>query len=305
MPTADKFAGCLLGLALGDALGAPFEGGPVERLLWRVIGRTREGRIRWTDDTQMSLDFAESLIANAGLDPDDLAARFARSYRWSRGYGPGVAKLLRRIAAGATWRDANHSVYPNGSFGNGGAMRAAVGALFYGSRREELVRVTRDAALITHAHPLGIEGAVLVAIATAETLSGTQPLTILKRAAEHCLQAPFVRRLETADAWLKSGCAPTPHEVRSNLGNGITAAESCVTAVYVALRYLQEPFLELQTFVADCGGDVDTIGAMSGALWGAANGISRLPESSLELLEDRERIQQVAEALHNASVRPG
>jgi ADP-ribosylglycohydrolase len=52
-------------------------------------------------------------------------------------------------------------------------------------------------------------------------------------------------------------------------------------------------------------GDVDTIGAMSGALWGAANGISRLPKSSLELLEDRERIQQVAEALHNASVRPG
>src|SRR4030095_17247331 len=104
MPTADKFAGCLLGLALGDALGAPFEGGPVERLLWRIIGRTCEGRIRWTDDTQMSLDFAESLIANAGLDTADLAARFARRYRWSRGYGPGVAKLLRRIAAGAALR---------------------------------------------------------------------------------------------------------------------------------------------------------------------------------------------------------
>jgi poly(ADP-ribose) glycohydrolase ARH3 len=93
--------------------------------------------------------------------------------------------------------------------------------------------------------------------------------------------------------------------VRSNRGTGITAAESCVTAVYLGLRFRQEPFLELQAFVAECGGDVDTIGAMSGALWGAANGMSRLPESSLQLLEERERIQRVAEALHDAGVRPG
>jgi ADP-ribosylglycohydrolase len=55
-------------LALGDALGAAHEGGLLERLLWRVIGTTREGRIRWTDDTQMSLDVAESLIAKGDLD---------------------------------------------------------------------------------------------------------------------------------------------------------------------------------------------------------------------------------------------
>lgn len=96
-PPADRFTGCLLGLALGDALGAPFEGGPIERAVWRIIGRTRDGRMRWTDDTQMSLDLAESLVANRALDLDDLAARFAKSYRWSRGYGPGAAKLLRRI----------------------------------------------------------------------------------------------------------------------------------------------------------------------------------------------------------------
>lgn len=64
--SAAKFNGCLLGLALGDAFGAPREGGPLERLLWLLIGKTRDGCRRWTEDTQMSLDLAESLIAMLG-----------------------------------------------------------------------------------------------------------------------------------------------------------------------------------------------------------------------------------------------
>ncbi len=75
-----RFRGCFLGLALGDALGAPYEGGPLERLLWRVLGATRSGAIRWTDDTQMSLDLAESLSDNGALVLDDVAKRFAS--RW-------------------------------------------------------------------------------------------------------------------------------------------------------------------------------------------------------------------------------
>ena len=300
---ADRFAGCLLGLALGDALGAPFEGGPIERLVWRVIGTTREGRLRWTDDTQMSLDFAESLVANAQLDPDDLAARFARSYRWSRGYGPGASRLLRRIAKGANWRDTNRSYYRDGSFGNGGAMRAPIGGLFYHSRAEELVMVARTAASITHSHALGIEGAVLVAVATGAALSAIEPIQILRAAAQHCHQTEFLRKLDTAESWLTSNSTPDSSEVRSKLGNGVAATESCVTAVFLALRFLRKPFLELQAFVADCGGDVDTIGAMSGAIWGAANGLSKLPESSLQSLEDRERIQQLADRLHETTTR--
>ena len=146
--TSDQFEGCLLGLALGDALGAPFEGGFLERLLWRFLGRTAAGHARWTDDTQMSKDTAESLVANGALDPDDLARRFAASYRWSRGYGPGTAKMLKRIARGADWRSANRSVYPQGSFGNGGAMRAPVVGLFYAERPQERVepRASRRAS---------------------------------------------------------------------------------------------------------------------------------------------------------------
>lgn len=75
-PSADQYRGALLGLALGGALGAPHEGGPLERFLWRALGSTRDGQRRFTDDTQMSLDLAESRFACGDVDQDDLAARF-------------------------------------------------------------------------------------------------------------------------------------------------------------------------------------------------------------------------------------
>lgn len=76
--TRDRFEGCLLGLALGDALGAPFEGGAIERIAWRFLGKTRSGRMRRTDDTQMSLDLAEVLTVTGHLDEVDRIASGAR-----------------------------------------------------------------------------------------------------------------------------------------------------------------------------------------------------------------------------------
>ncbi len=63
----------------------------LERAFWADRQDPRR-RVRWTDDTQMSIDLAESLLARGTLDPDDLAQRFAASYRWNRGYGPGAAR---------------------------------------------------------------------------------------------------------------------------------------------------------------------------------------------------------------------
>jgi poly(ADP-ribose) glycohydrolase ARH3 len=58
----------------------------------------------------MTIDVIESLLACGRVDQDDLARRFAKSYRWSRGYGPGAAKVLRRIRRGQPWQEANSSV---------------------------------------------------------------------------------------------------------------------------------------------------------------------------------------------------
>ena len=125
----NRFLGSLLGLALGDAFGAPYEGGFLERAVWAFFG-TREGRRRWTDDTQMTVDVVESLVNCRRVDQDDLARRFAQSYRWSRGYGPGAARVLKRIRRGEHWKLAARAVYRDGSFGNGGAMRAPAVGLF-------------------------------------------------------------------------------------------------------------------------------------------------------------------------------
>ncbi|MFN0057625.1 MAG: ADP-ribosylglycohydrolase family protein [Planctomycetota bacterium] len=302
-PSIDQFAGCLLGLASGDALGAPLEGGAIERFVWRLIGRTRSREMRWTDDTQMSLDLADSLIANEVLDLDDLATRFAASYRWHRGYGPGAARLLKRIARGMDWREANRSVYTNGSYGNGGAMRAPIVGLFFASAPDQLVSAARDSARITHAHPLGIEGAVLIAASTARALADANARALLDSASAVCAETAFLEKLTLARSWIDSERLTTPAEVRARLGCGMAAIDSCVTAVYLAARFLSATFDELIRFVAACGGDTDTIGAMSGAIWGTANGVGALPEPSLRTLEGRVRIQATADELFRSRAR--
>ena len=176
----------MLGLALGDALGAPLEGGPPGAPRVAAYRHYRTGEVRWTDDTQMSLDVAELLVAQGRLVPEDLARRHAAGYRWSRGYGPGAAKLLKRIARGAEWQQANRSVYPDGSDGNGGAMRSPMVGLFFATRHEELADAARRGARVTHAHPLGEEGAVLVAVATAHACSLENPDAVIAAAAQYC-----------------------------------------------------------------------------------------------------------------------
>ncbi len=301
--TRERFRGCLLGLALGDALCAPHEGGPLERLVWGVMGRTKGLRRRWTDDTQMSLDLAESFIEKRAFDADDVASRFARSYRWSRGYGPGAAKLLKRIRRGADWREANRSVWPEGSLGNGGAMRVPVVALVCHLRGEDCADLARGSAEITHAHPQGVEGAVLVAMATTAALEGVPNDDLLGRGVAACSSEPFLRRLAQASQWLRDGQQPSPREVAHSLGNGVMAAESCVTAVYLAARFREAPFEDLVGFVAGCRGDADTIAAMAGAVWGAARGVDALPEARLARLEGRERIEATATELFTATRR--
>ena len=222
----DRISGALLGLALGDALGAPYEGGVVERLLWRLIGRTKAGEMRWTDDTQMALDLAESLIAQGFVDQNDIARRFAASYRWSRGYGPGAAKLLKRIRNGTPWSQAARSVFREGSYGNGGAMRVPVVALSSIRSPKALVEAARASAEITHAHPLGIEGAVLIATATWQALRSKDALEVFEFSAQHANLEEFKARLQIARQWLSCTTLPSPTEVSAQLGNGMAALDS-------------------------------------------------------------------------------
>ena len=294
---ANRVAGSLLGLALGDAFGAPHEGGILERALWGLLGK-RNGKRRWTDDTQMSIDMAESLVACGGVDQEDLARRFAASYRWSRGYGPGAAKVLKRIRRGQPWEVASRSVYPEGSFGNGGAMRAPmVGLFFAGGSDDEIADAARRTAEVTHAHPLGRDGAVLIALAASLAYAGRMPQETMARLCGYPLATQYRSRLQVAAEWLDDATPRPARAVARELGNGIAAVESCVTAVYVGLAFRSRPFMELLDYAIELRGDVDTIAAMAGAIWGASCGIAGLPEGLLRQLGQRERLARLAHGL--------
>ncbi len=286
IPEPSAYSGCLLGLALGDALGAPFEGGVLERALWRLLGSTPQGLPRWTDDTRMSLDLAESLLACRALDPDELARRFAASYRWSRGYGPSTARLLQRIRQGEDWRIAAKAIHPQGSYGNGAAMRAPVVALHCPSDLATLVHITREQARVTHAHPLGVEGAVMIAVATQGALQHLPPADVISTVRQNLQEPKMLARVELAARWLMGGASQQAVIVRRELGNGIAAPDSCATAVYIALSHFDRSFEDLLTFVRAVRGDVDTISAMAGAIWGARHGVCALPVTPIEARDD-------------------
>lgn len=186
MISVDKFHGCFLGLVIGDALGAPHEGGLLEKQLWRFIGKTKTGKQRYTDDTQMSLDLAQSFLHHGDINQDHLARTFANSYTWSRGYGPSAARLLKGVQNGTSWHQLNRKKFKQGSMGNGAAMRAPIIALCHPYNDEKLQHYTRKSAEITHTHPLAIEGAYLIAITTCLALSDATNEDILNTITQCC-----------------------------------------------------------------------------------------------------------------------
>ena len=291
---AERVKGGILGVALGDAFGALYEGGLLERALWGLIGKTG-GKRRWTDDTQMTLDVLESLLEREGIDQEDLARRFASSYKWSRGYGPGAARTLRRIRRGQPWESAARSVYAGGSYGNGGAMRSLpIGLFFAKSGMGAVARAAEAAAAVTHAHALGREGAVQVSLAAMLTFQGLDQHQLLLRLAERTESKAFSQKLDAATRWLQSHKDVSAREVASTLGAGIAAVDSCITAIYVALRFSRSTFRCLIDFTVEMGGDVDTIAAMAGGIWGVARGIQDLPQEMLDQLEDYGRLLRTA-----------
>lgn len=293
--------GGLLGLALGDAMGAPHEGGPLGSAVWGLLGLTRPGLLRYTDDTQMALVLAEHLRDHGAVVQDDLAKEWAAAYDPRRGYGGGASKLLRRIRSGARWQEANTAYIPTGSWGNGGAMRAApVGLAF--TDPESRRRAAAAQAEITHAHPEGIEGAVLISEAAALAVRGASSDELVDTLQDLAIEPEFVKRLELLPGLLLG--QPGGREVVAQLGHGVRAAESVVTAIYAFLRHRDLPFGTMLAAVIGFGGDTDTIGAMAGALWGAANGAAALPAERLAKLEDLPRLRTAGEALDRLRAGP-
>jgi ADP-ribosylglycohydrolase len=295
----DKFQGCLLGAAIGDAFCAGCEGGLLERLLWRLIGRTRQGLRRWTDDTQMSIDLARHLLRHGRIKQDALAADFAVSCRWSRGYGPSTAAVLRQVRAGADWRRAVTARHLSGSYGNGAAMRIAPLALFHHDQPKKLEEAVKQASAVTHAHPAALAGARLVAFAIVHALQDACSAEAAQAMSQQCHASDFAAAMRTVSELLAAPALPEPARLRQLLGTESTALRSCPAAALLGLRFRQQPLTELLAYIRRCGGDTDTVAAMAGAIWGAAEGRSRIPEQMLRAVEAHELLLRLAGELYN------
>src|SRR4051812_18645326 len=174
----ERFLGCLLGLVVGDALGAPYEA-LTDQDIFFTFGSTRElvsrpsaERLYFTDDTQMTIGVAEALVDGGETVEASLCRAFTSNYDPERKYGPGARRILEAMIAGEDWRGLAASIFPGGSLGNGAAMRVAPVGLLFSDDQDRLAEQATASALPTHLHPLGIEGARLMALAVALAARG-------------------------------------------------------------------------------------------------------------------------------------
>jgi poly(ADP-ribose) glycohydrolase ARH3 len=289
--TRDRARGLLLGLALGDALGAPFEGRDSVDPVDLVAEELAPSGLVHTDDTALAHVLARHLAEHRDtvvLDENLLARDFAEAWRaepW-RGYGSGTPKVFGLINAGVPWPDATHAFYQGqGSFGNGAAMRVAPVALA-GTSLHHTAELARRSAAVTHAHKHGQYGATCQAAAAYLSLHSdpARPLEVtafLHDLARVVQSGPWHEKLDrVAELVLRR---PEPRHAAGALGNDASALGSAPTALLAFLLHPDRANDAIR-YAIRAGGDTDTIAAMAGALAGARTGASALPAAWLRRL---------------------
>lgn len=298
----DRFVGCLLGLAVGDALGAHFEGqspgflASRYRSVGELINNPPPGELWYTDDTQMAIGVAETLVSSGRIDEETLCARFAANYIPQRGYGRGARVVLQAMCDGEDHRHWAENLFPGGSFGNGAAMRVAPVGLMFRDDHNAVWEQAHLSSLPTHVHPLGIEGAQIVALAVALASTSVEfdRSAFFQQLTSRCMSLEYIGPL---------GRASRLEHVRDLglFGNGIEATASAVTAV-ASFGLTPDSYEETIGNAILLGGDTDTIAAMAGAISGAYLGAEAIPSHLLDSLEDRKQgrsyIEQLAKDLY-------
>ncbi|GAA2879010.1 hypothetical protein GCM10010517_41200 [Streptosporangium fragile] len=325
----DRVRGCLLGGALGDALGAPVEFesigqirrqyGPegltdlapdwrgtvglitddTQMTLFTVEGLLRGGDVaavhhaylRWLDTQQ----HASPLIANGGFRTGRL-----REQKWlySR-RAPGNACLsgLRRRQAPAPAPPGLPGPVNPDSKGCGTVMRSAPFGLRAPDPRHAF-DLAAACAQLTHGHPTGALAAGALAALVHFLVEGDPLTKAVRRSAD--LLATYPSHEETARAVeaavsLAAEGAPSPEKVES-LGGAWVAEEALAIAVYCALTHPEpDGFRAALLLAVNHSGDSDSTGAVCGNLLGALHGEAALPREWLRHLEGREAIRELAD----------
>jgi ADP-ribosylglycohydrolase len=334
--TKRRFTGCLLGGAVGDALGAPVEF-MTKAEIFRRFGS--EGITKYepvydrlgaiTDDTQMTLFTAEGLlrawIRGSTKGITTYSGVTANAYlRWLKtqderpddyvesedGWLFTQRELHHRRAPGNTCVSALRKMErlgesaKNDSKGCGGVMRVApVGLFAWHFRNQQSPQQAFDLgvelAALTHGHPSGILTAGVFAVLILAIVDGLTLTEALKIAKTYLLEKPDHE--ETLLAIKKAEFLATkeiPHdEAITKLGQGWIAEEALAISIYCSL--IAKNFKEGVLLAVNHDGDSDSTGSMTGNLLGAIYGIDSIPTEWLDCLELRDVITEIAEDLYS------
>ena len=291
----ERAVGCVLGLALGDALGAPFEfrrrseiPDPLPAFEQTLIGASGQ----WTDDTAMARNLCRSLTERGRLDTDDV---LRRHLDWLATDPPDVGTLTRRVL-GKLDHPAAEVAPPVGglevSAGNGSVMYCAPLGAFRAARAELLVQEAPALSAITHWDERCRTACLAVTLAVAALVRGEAHREAVARAVGTVLDREGGEELEYLVA--EAG--------RARPLDGPDMGFTLFTAG-IGLQVAAEgmPLEEGLRYAVSLGGDTDTNGAVTGGLLGALHGRSALPGAWLEKLVDRRAIEAEAEALAGAA----
>jgi len=295
----ERLVGCVLGLALGDALGAPFESRrredipdpvPAFELAWmdRPPGT-------WTDDTAMARNLWRSLAVNGNLDTADL---LRRHLDWLATDPPDVGALtravLRRIRDGVPDAAERYVTErgPEVSAGNGSVMYCAPLGAFRAARPELLPDEAPALSAITHRDERCRTACLAVTLAAAALVRGEEP----RKSAEDAMGAVLDREGGEELEFLVAEAGRARRIDGPDMGFALFTA-----GIGLQVAAGARDFEEGLRHVVALGGDTDTNCAVAGALLGALHGRHALPSRWLEKLAERDAIEEEAEALADAA----
>ncbi len=293
MNSLSRYRGCLLGLAVSDALGTTLEFSPpgtftpIDNMIGGGPFHLKPGR--WTDDTSMALCLATSLIEQRGFDPIDQLERYVRW--WREGY---LSSTGSCFDIGSTVRSAlarflqTHEPYPGSTdprtAGNGSIMRLAPVVLYFARQPEQAIHFAAESSRTTHGAPEAIDACRYFATLILDALNGKSKDEILRE--QHASFVPKIAAIAAGSFKHKQ-----PPEIRGT-GYVVDSLEAALWAFYHA-----RDFREGALLAVNLGNDADTTGAVYGQLAGAFYGEENIPAAWRDTIAQRELIAELAEKL--------
>ena len=141
-----------------------------------------------------------------------------------------------------------------------------------------------------------------IAFSILAAMEGCSSIEIVDSLSEKYNEQSYLNKLNHLKEWISSNQLVNSKILKKHIGLGTPTEESCLAAMYIALSFRNEDLLSMLNYINHSGGDTDTIGAMSGAIWGAANGVNNIPDDLCEKVEGVEEMRELAINLYNLSL---